>query len=499
MSMHHYYNMLRLAVSALVLILSVAGGHAQRQDTARWAVKTNIAGWAVATPNIGAEAGLSPHHTMDMSLYASPFTFGHNHKWKHWQAIAEARWWLRKRFDGHFFGLHVGGGEFNISRVSTLFGGFDSDYRYEGWNLRAGLSYGYQWVLGRRWNIEAMIGLGVIYADYDRFDCAYCGKLRDHDSKAFFAPTNAAVSLIYTFGRHKEGQDAEPPAQKAADTERPVAMLVPRAVALQSRAAEAGYPFLRRLGTDSAATRGVSVRFRVNSHDIDRQFSSNAATLDDLIDAISLVCCDCDSLSQLDHISIVGYASPEGTEEHNNELAVSRATALRDYVKDSLHIDEGRFRLVSGGEDWQGLRTLVEKSDMRLKDRIIDIIDNAPRDERKQLLARLDNGRAWTSIHDVLFPQLRDACYINVWYRELDDRAAAAINGAIDDLHAGRNQDALAKLEKVGHDWRSWNARGAALWSLGRQDEARSWMRRAADAGDDNARANLRLLGGSAE
>lgn len=43
------------------------------------------------------------------------------------------------------------------------------DRRYEGFLYGAGLSYGYQWVVGRRWNIEAMLGVGYIRSEYDRY------------------------------------------------------------------------------------------------------------------------------------------------------------------------------------------------------------------------------------------------------------------------------------------------------------------------------------------
>ena len=47
--------------------------------------------------------------------------------------------------------------------------------------FRDGLSapvsaYGYAWVLGRHWNLEAEIGLGYSYTRYSQFKCAGCGK-----------------------------------------------------------------------------------------------------------------------------------------------------------------------------------------------------------------------------------------------------------------------------------------------------------------------------------
>ena len=35
--------------------------------------------------------------------------------------------------------------------------------------LGAGISYGYDWVLGRHWNLEAEIGMGYAHAWFDRY------------------------------------------------------------------------------------------------------------------------------------------------------------------------------------------------------------------------------------------------------------------------------------------------------------------------------------------
>jgi hypothetical protein len=70
----------------------------------------------------------------------------------------------------------------------------------------------------------------------------------------------------------------------------------------------------------------------------------------------------------------------------------------------------------SGGEDWVGLRKLVVESDMVGKDQVLNIIDNVPADQRKDRIKALNGGRTYRSILDVLYPQLRSACYIDVWY-----------------------------------------------------------------------------------
>lgn len=161
------------------------------------ALKTNLLYDATATPNLGLEFALAPRWTLAFSAGINPFAFNNNRKWKHWLTEGEVRYWLCERFYGHFFGLHVGGGEFNVGRVSFPWPKLDKTYRYEGWAALVGASYGYSWVLGKRWNLEATIGFGIMHADYKRFDCPHCGEYEGKSKETFFSPTRAGVSLIY--------------------------------------------------------------------------------------------------------------------------------------------------------------------------------------------------------------------------------------------------------------------------------------------------------------
>ncbi len=171
-----------------------------------WAVKTNLLYDATATVNLGAEIGLSPKWTLDVSANFNGWTFSDNKKWKHLLAQPELRYWLCERFNGHFLGMHLVGGIYNIGNIDAdfrLFGtdfGSLKDYRYEGWMIGAGIGYGYQWLLSRHWSLEAEIGVGYIYTRADKYECAHCGdKVEDNEPHQYLGPTKAAISLIYAF------------------------------------------------------------------------------------------------------------------------------------------------------------------------------------------------------------------------------------------------------------------------------------------------------------
>ena len=88
------------------------------------AVKSNLLGWATATPTLGAEIGLDDRWTLNTHIYYNPFTFRDNRKWKHIRVQPEVRYWLCQKFNGHFFGLHLLYTHINAGQVPLPFGIF---------------------------------------------------------------------------------------------------------------------------------------------------------------------------------------------------------------------------------------------------------------------------------------------------------------------------------------------------------------------------------------
>lgn len=170
------------------------------------AVKTNLLYDASATFNAGVEVALGQKWTIDLSGNYNPWTFSDNRKWKHWLVQPELRYWLCRKMGGHFLGFHLHGGQYNAGNIDTglKLPGTDlsplRQYRYEGWFAGAGAAYGYAWMLGKHWNLEAEIGVGYAYSRYDKFQCANCGsKLEQGKGHHYVGPTKAALNLVYVF------------------------------------------------------------------------------------------------------------------------------------------------------------------------------------------------------------------------------------------------------------------------------------------------------------
>lgn len=191
----------------MLLLMTVACGYGQT------AVKTNVLYDATTTPNLAVEIGVGEKSTMQLLYGLNPWTFDSEthgeRKAKHWVLMPEYRWWTCSKFNGHFFGVHAMGGQFNAANVDLPIPGFYfsgdnlrkelKDHRYEGRFVGAGVNYGYQWILSRHWNLEAEIGVGYQYIWFDKYACGECGGKIADGSTQYVGITKLGISFLYIF------------------------------------------------------------------------------------------------------------------------------------------------------------------------------------------------------------------------------------------------------------------------------------------------------------
>ena len=158
----------------------------------KFAIKTNLLYDATATLNWGVEFRLGKSLTLDVSGNYNYWTYPDNRKMKHWLIQPELRFWNCASFNGRFWGIHTHYAQYNWGGIVPA-----KKYRYEGWLAGGGISYGYHWILGKRWGLEAEISVGYAYLKYDKFRCNHCGEKMNSGNKHYFGPTKAAVSLIF--------------------------------------------------------------------------------------------------------------------------------------------------------------------------------------------------------------------------------------------------------------------------------------------------------------
>ena len=144
------------------------------------------------SPNMGLEFGIGKKYSLSLDASYNPFKFSELTFWKHVAVQPEFRWWLCHRYAGSFLGTHALYSHFNVSAPSL-----GLDYRYQGDLAGAGVAYGYSWMLGKRWNIEAVIGGGFVHLRYDKYECKECGDRLGTYKRNYLGVTKAAISLIY--------------------------------------------------------------------------------------------------------------------------------------------------------------------------------------------------------------------------------------------------------------------------------------------------------------
>ena len=131
------------------------------------------------------------------------------------------------------------------------------------------------------------------------------------------------------------------------------------------------------------------------------------ALIDSAIKALSL------APYTLKGISIMGYASPDGTEKINTSLSVDRSKSSAKYISDlykkrkiKMSPDSSFFTLNATHEDWAGFQQLMQQSNLAQKDMILRIVSsNSDPDAREIEIKKM--GKAYTEIADGVLPKLR--------------------------------------------------------------------------------------------
>lgn len=154
----------------------------------------------------------------------------------------------------------------------------------------------------------------------------------------------------------------------------------------------------------------ASLDYAVNKSAIDRNFKNNANVLEEVYRIISEVKNDPNIV--LDKIVVTGYASPDGAAAHNMSLSEQRANSFTDYLTSRQHLPANLVTTNWKGEDWQGLRTVIEKSDYPYRNDVLQIIDNTDDiNKRKAALKNLQGGTVYRSLLETYFPALRRNSY----------------------------------------------------------------------------------------
>lgn len=137
----------------------------------------------------------------------------------------------------------------------------------------------------------------------------------------------------------------------------------------------------------------------------------------------------------INHLYIEGYASPEGRTAANNLLAGNRAQALSHYIVNKGCLRQQKITVTNGGEDWDGLRELIQISDLPNKDELTQLITHTTDVERrKSRLVSVAGAKAYNRLLTELYPRLRRVDYrIDYTVKDYSVQEAKALVGVKDD------------------------------------------------------------------
>lgn len=168
-----------------------------------FAVRTNLLYDAFLMPTIGVEWRINRNIGIKLDGSFSHWGDEKGKVQKVWALSPEVRWYLT-RSKNFYVGLGGNYAEYNLYKY-MLGGLFSDNTGYQGSLWSAGAVVGYQLPLSRSFAIDFNLGLGYMRSEYDSFNMSgdtRVSKAKDQ-TKTFWGPTQAGLSLVWTIGGNK--------------------------------------------------------------------------------------------------------------------------------------------------------------------------------------------------------------------------------------------------------------------------------------------------------
>ena len=136
-----------------------------------------------------AEYRFADHWSVDVPVYYSGMDDGPRLSFPRTLSVQPSvRYWLSPDWKGHFFGVHLTAGQFNIATNDKT--------RYQDVNgmYGVGVDYGYALKFTERWGMEFNIGVGLIHTRYNTYYNIDNGMRYDTRVKNYWGITRCGIS-----------------------------------------------------------------------------------------------------------------------------------------------------------------------------------------------------------------------------------------------------------------------------------------------------------------
>ena len=249
-----------------------------------------------------------------------------------------------------------------------------------------------------------------------------------------------------------------------------------------------------------------AVRYQVDVAQLSSTLAGNARQLDDLqafIDKVSQ-----DKSLRVTGVTITGYASPDGPEKFNDKLASARSETGRKAVEKILAEYGFNIDAAGYGEDWEGFKEMVEKSNIQDKDLILQVLsmyDSSA--ERENQIKNMSS--VYGELKEDVLPKLRRAQLVNnmeITGKSDAEMLALVNSGKLDELNneellhvATLIEDNAVKAKVLEYaakkydDSRAYTNLGAAYLQMGDADKALAALTQAVKLGGNTQELNSNL------
>ena len=238
------------------------------------------------------------------------------------------------------------------------------------------------------------------------------------------------------------------------------------------------------------------VRYTSNSSKLNPEYLNNARTIEDMMTIISEILSD--SSTTIESVQIAGYTSPEGHEDKATARGLNRAIAMRDHIRRHHNLPDSIFEVAAGGRNWNIIYSDIKETGIPGADELIERLKREPGENaREKMLKQYDNGELYKMLQARYFPAHRIACCTGIYYHNIPDSAAIAVNEVIDELTENPSPnygELLDRLEPYKDDPRVLNLQGIIEYRRHHRHAAERAFAKAARMGDQQALTNLEIM-----
>ena len=152
-------------------------------------LRANLLRWATLTPDLGVEWRICP--SWGIAVNGSWTSWSWNDKDRRyalWEVAPEVRYYMGEK-KAWYLGAMFKAGQFNYKLSET---GKQGDL------MGGGITAGYQLRLNKALALDFNLGLGYLNADYEKYEVIDGVRvLRGNETKDWWGPTNAGVTLVW--------------------------------------------------------------------------------------------------------------------------------------------------------------------------------------------------------------------------------------------------------------------------------------------------------------